>query len=568
VTTSAFALSTSRGGVSVVVRVVVALLAFVPFAAALGHPLFADDFIHIERAQHVRDTEFSVLGSSWILNARDTAAWWTPPELEIRYWRPLVTLSFLIDRALFGLHAAGYHLTNLALHAACTILWLGLAEKLLGGARGAFAAGALFAVHPCHAEAVLWASGRTDLLATFFVLAALAFELRETTAAGGRALERAASLVCFGLALASKEIAVVYPGLVALYGLYFRRDRPLLSRLRPAAPSLVLLFSYLALRYALFGGFSLPHPFGHPPGDPDWLVAGASSALLYLIDLVLFIPPDPVVLQPFWMSHLAVFALIVLVSLWLCRGTLRKIRDAATRDFGLAWIGLCLVPVLLVSVGERFLYLPSIGYCLLIGAGVDALAKAENERPDRSLVAVTGFVALVALARTVAFGRLAAGSQRAIDATLRAVDAAPFARAALVVDLPSASALGFSHALRLDRPERALDVEILTITPDFLQGTMRARSRVIEKAAGHYRIETPPSLWSSYIARAFRGPRTEFRAGERAMRPSLDVVVSGVDDGLPTTLDLELAPELRASTLLLQGAPDFQVVPLEATAVH
>jgi len=98
--------------------------------------------------------------------------------------RPVVALSVWLDGRLWGSWWPGWHATNLAIHAAtCFLLYLS-ARDLLGrrglGLQGAgwaaFAAAALWAVHPLASESVAYLVQRSESLAALFALAsALAF---------------------------------------------------------------------------------------------------------------------------------------------------------------------------------------------------------------------------------------------------------------------------------------------------------------------------------------------------------------------------------------------------------
>ena len=81
-------------------------------------------------------------------------------DLVYGYFRPLVSLSYALDYALWQENPFGYHLTNASLHgiASLLVVWALLEMNLGRGA--AFAAGFLFAVHPVHTENVAWISGR------------------------------------------------------------------------------------------------------------------------------------------------------------------------------------------------------------------------------------------------------------------------------------------------------------------------------------------------------------------------------------------------------------------------
>lgn len=106
------------------------------------------------------------------------------------YYRPLIHLSMNFDYSIWHLNPVGYHITNIALHTANSILVFFLCLSLF---RFGFAqlkerppelnnqikiiatsllAAVLFALHPIHTESVAWISGRTDVLATFFFLLA------------------------------------------------------------------------------------------------------------------------------------------------------------------------------------------------------------------------------------------------------------------------------------------------------------------------------------------------------------------------------------------------------------
>ncbi|HOX99777.1 MAG TPA: hypothetical protein PLJ49_11335, partial [Smithella sp.] len=75
-------------------------------------------------------------------------------------WNPLVWLSLMADYELYGLHAGGYHVTNLVLHILSTLLLFWLFHRMTGALwKSAFVA-AFFALHPLHVESVAWVSER------------------------------------------------------------------------------------------------------------------------------------------------------------------------------------------------------------------------------------------------------------------------------------------------------------------------------------------------------------------------------------------------------------------------
>lgn len=119
------------------------------------------------------------------------------------FYRPLVTLSFRANDALFGLHSYPYALTNLALALACAValFWLVRSFALPGGAALVAAALWAFNFHGINMS-VMWISGRTALLLTLFALLAAIACLHRRRWWGALAISAA---------LLSKEEAVLLP---------------------------------------------------------------------------------------------------------------------------------------------------------------------------------------------------------------------------------------------------------------------------------------------------------------------------------------------------------------------
>src|SRR5262249_42691264 len=128
-------------------------------------------------------------------------------------YRPVTVLSFALNRAVTGPAPWGFHLVNVLLHAAATILVFRVGSTLLGRPHVAFVAALLFALHPIHTEAVANVVGRAEILVAIGVLGALALLLDERPMTFGRG---AAAAALFVLALLSKENGVA---LVPIWGM-------------------------------------------------------------------------------------------------------------------------------------------------------------------------------------------------------------------------------------------------------------------------------------------------------------------------------------------------------------
>lgn len=132
---------------------------------------------------------------------------------ESEQYQPLVYTSYWLERRIWGLTPAGYHLVNIVLHAAnALLLWF-----LLGriGVRGAAVAAVLFAIHPVNVESVAWIYERKNVLSGlfYFLTFAALFRFEEHR----RWHWYAVALLLFAAALLSKASTVVLPAVLLLY---------------------------------------------------------------------------------------------------------------------------------------------------------------------------------------------------------------------------------------------------------------------------------------------------------------------------------------------------------------
>ena len=136
------------------------------------------------------------------------------------YYRPLLMLSFLADRFVFGLSSFAMHLHNIVLHLMNVLLLFFISKKLLKIEKKEYpylplVVALLFLAHPITTESINWVSGRTDLLASVFVLASTFLLL--TYIDTQHRLFLYGALVFFVGGVLSKEFAVAFlPGFVLL----------------------------------------------------------------------------------------------------------------------------------------------------------------------------------------------------------------------------------------------------------------------------------------------------------------------------------------------------------------
>jgi hypothetical protein len=112
--------------------------------------------------------------------------WASVAGMEGRFYRPLLTLWFLINKSLFGLNPHYFHVTTVLAHVAATALAFFVARTLLKDAGAALFAAAIFAVHPLQVESASWISSVNDSLAAALCFASF---LIYRKAPGGRSQE-------------------------------------------------------------------------------------------------------------------------------------------------------------------------------------------------------------------------------------------------------------------------------------------------------------------------------------------------------------------------------------------
>lgn len=361
------------------------------------------------------DDPIYVLENPNLREPLDGAALWrafrTPYEAN---WIPLTWLSLHVDYALYGESAAGYLLTNVALHAASAVLlFLALARMTRATGRSAFVA-AVFAVHPLHVESVAWVSERKDVLAgCFWMLALLAYARYAAAPRARRYLPVALALV---LSLLSKPLAVTLPALLLLLDYWplgrlrgdAGRARPDAARLWRALLEKLPLFAIAAAAAAVT--FFVQREYGAMDhGDALPFSARVANALIAYVAYLR---------DSFWPRGLAVFyphllgetsrGLAVACALFLLALSAAALRGAARHPYllvGWLWYLVALLPMIgLVQVGlqaraDRYTYVPLVGLATALAWGGAALAgRAPRARTASAAAAVAATLALAAMA--------------------------------------------------------------------------------------------------------------------------------------------------------------------------
>jgi hypothetical protein len=367
----------------------VAAVSIVCLRRSLGVYFLSDDFILVK------------YGTEWT-----AAAFWYAITHGggDGFFRPFGFVSLALDARLGGMSPVFWHASALAIHSANAVLVLFMAKRLGASALAAGFAGALFAVHGIHPEAVVWIAGRFDLLATFFLLIGLLL----FGVAGSRLPLHAAALASFTLAALSKEAAFIFPFLVAGWALWNRQP------IRRTAAYFALAAILFAYRWSLFGGIG--GYVDRATGRPAALSLGLGSTLKAVavrlwtsLDFPLNWSTDPSLL-------LALLAAAYMAA-WMWLG----LRSQPARPLwpAAAAILICTIPVLSLLAGSptlaesRVLYLPSVWCAILFALALDGV-------PARAGCTAAAFVLLfhiAALQHNLGFWEAASARVKAACAT-------------------------------------------------------------------------------------------------------------------------------------------------------
>jgi protein O-mannosyl-transferase len=337
-----------------------------------------------------------------------------PPEFHLGLFRPVTTLSFLLNGALGGsASAAGWHLLNVWLHLLNVWLVYALARRALASQRVAWLAAAVWAVHPVGVESVANVAGRADLLAATAILGGLLWYAGRAGSESADPLRTAAGV--FGIAAAgmfAKESAAVLPALMLLWDMTFG---PGTREWKRRIPSYAAAWLAGTLFFALRPDMPpmMVPAIDNPEISAGFLVSRLTALRVIGDYLLLLVWPlhlssdygysqvrlarvdDPAS----WIAPLVLAALLAVVAM--------RRRRHPVLFFAAGWFGLALLPVsnLVVIIGaskaERFLYVPAIGFGIAAAALIGRLAE-RKARYGREITAAAMAVLAVLALRTVA----------------------------------------------------------------------------------------------------------------------------------------------------------------------
>jgi len=359
-------------------------------------------------------------------------------NLPGNYYRPLFLVWLKLNRGFLGLNTTLWHLVTICTYLGSVLVVYWLARRLLKDKLTAGLAAIIFGLCPLHIETAAWVSGVTEpLLALLFVPSFLFYvnsrevEQKHPNQRAAKLKWLAASVLFFALALFSKETAIILPGLILVYelicgdvfkanveaGSLASRSKAFVSRALKSTshiiPFIGVALIYLAVRAKVLGGVIYTPsklPLATKLLTVPSLLWGYVKLLFWPVGLSEFYD-TPYVDRPglttFFLPLLAVILIVITVCWAVAR--IKDVRERRTIWVVFAWLVVPILPVLNIAtfrpgdlIHDRYLFLPTIGFSILIAYGIRKLKYGEQQ--------VAGVPAIQALVSLLLIGAIGAAT--------------------------------------------------------------------------------------------------------------------------------------------------------------
>ncbi|XP_072529059.1 protein O-mannosyl-transferase TMTC1 [Salminus brasiliensis] len=333
-------------------------------------------------------------------------------------YRPLCILTFKLNVLLGGMTPFYFHLVNMCLHCTVTALLMHTCERFVfKNVRLAFLTALLFAVHPIHTEAVTGIVGRADVLASMLFLLAFLSYIRSVSECSTvdsfpstvSPCSLALSLFLGTCAMLVKETGITVFGVCVLYDSLVLCRKPLflhLSRskvkelirvswpfIKRACVVCVYVLLILSVRLWLMGGSMPLFSEQDNPASFSPVLLTRFLTYCYLLAFNAWLLLAPIVLcydwqvgsiplvESLWDARNVAALMLALGMLALCLHCVTSLQKMEGREVlvGILFLVFPFIPAtnLFFRVGfvvaERVLYMPSMGYCILVVHGVNRL---------------------------------------------------------------------------------------------------------------------------------------------------------------------------------------------------
>ena len=299
---------------------------------------------------------------------------------EIPVYIPLTLLSYSIEYKYFGYNPFIYHLTNLFLHLAVIASIFFLVRKIGFSVGAAALASLLYGIHPMHVESVAWITERKDVFYSLFYVLALSCYVEYVRTANK--IPYLLTIFWGLLSVLSKPMALSLPLMLFVFDWWFKRKlsaRVFIEKI----PHFLYMAAIAWLTYTKY----------MKPLSTEWwekILIWVWSFIFYIKKFIFpaeLLPhyqlPEPVVwFHPVYLGSLCLF-IIFLYAI---------VRFRQNRLFTFAWLYYFISIFFILRfenvvkvgnlsiVADRFMYLPSLGFCILFGVCADRFITFANKQ--------------------------------------------------------------------------------------------------------------------------------------------------------------------------------------------
>jgi len=347
----------------------IVILGFVVYANSLGGRFVWDDHILIKDNVYIKS--FSNIGNIF------TEDFGQGSGVRYHFYRPLQVFSYLLEYHLWGLNPAGYHFTNVVLHILVGLCIFWFVILLFGDYVLALLASILFVIHPIHTETVSYISDRGDLLSALFILMSFIFYVKYIDKSNK--FYYIVMTLSYVVAILSKENGLVLPLALLTYHFYFHKK----IKLSALTPFVLVVFLYIMGRLFFVQSsvdkISVISSFYQRL--PGFFVATINYIRLLFLPIGLHIEyGDPLFT---WFDYKVMVGIIVSVSL-IIYAVRKRLKDALL-SFSIIWFFIFLLPFtniypLPFYMSEHYLYLPSVGFFLILSQWLCCLYRLKKHR--------------------------------------------------------------------------------------------------------------------------------------------------------------------------------------------
>ena len=390
---------------------IIGLLAFFVYANTLNNGFVLDDDVVFLKNQFVQN---GVQGIPDILSHGFLYGF---NQKNDQSYRPLVLINYAIFHSILGNNAKAFHLLNVLYFIICCLLlfyWLSQISEL---SIIAFWASLLFALHPIHTEVVANIKGTDELLHFIFAMLTLIYFWKY--AQRGEAKQIYLALLFFGLALLCKEIALTLL-FIAPISLYFFKEENIASIAKRSWPLAIVVVAYFLVRNAILDTVAfeeqmkvINNGIAAANSYPEQL---ATTIFIFSEYIKLLFFPHPLAWDYSYphfpivgFNHWRVFATVITFSLALI-GAIKGLKRGNVYSFLFfffcASFALTSNFIILIgsTLGERFLFFPSIAFVIFIPMIVNKAGDSFNLKTKQSklfVIAILGIISILFFLKTI-----------------------------------------------------------------------------------------------------------------------------------------------------------------------